>query len=67
MKFSELQSKILKVLASGLQDIDTIFSKTNIEINELLGLLIELELHGLIQTLPGQKYQLLDEIQFKEK
>lgn len=55
---SEPQAKILKAMEFGQQDIDALFSQTQIEINELLGLLVELELLGLLRSLPGQRYQL---------
>ncbi|MBF0279087.1 MAG: DNA-protecting protein DprA [SAR324 cluster bacterium] len=66
-EFSSAQVKILRVLELGTQDIDTLFSQTEIEINELLGFLIELELIGVVQSLEGQRYQLDESIKIDEK
>jgi len=65
-EFSEPQTKILRALDLGIQDIDSLYSQTQIEINELLGLLVELELIGVIQSLEGQRYQLDEAFQLKE-
>ena len=64
-EFSEPQRKIIKALGSGLQDIDSLYSETQIEINQLLGLLIELELMDTVQSLEGQRYQLNDALQLE--
>ena len=55
---SSSQTTILHGLEAGCLDIDSLFAHTQIEINELLGLLVELELLGLVRSLPGQCYQL---------
>ena len=64
-EFSEPQRKIIKALGSGVQDIDSLYSETRIEINQLLGLLIELELMDTVQSLEGQRYQLNDALQLE--
>ena len=63
--FSEHQRKIIKALDSGMQDIDSLYSETRIEINELLGLLVELELTETVQSLEGQRYQLNEAFQLE--
>ncbi len=65
-EFSEPQTKILRALDLGIQDIDSLYSQTQIEINELLGTLVELELIGVIQSLEGQRYQIDEAFQLKE-
>ena len=64
-EFSEPQRKIIKALVSGIQDIDSLYSETRIEINELLGLLVELELTDTVQSLEGQRYQINETLQLK--
>lgn len=57
-ELTEAQTKVLKIFSSEVQDLDTIYSQTQISINELLGLLIELELMGYIHAMEGQQYRL---------
>ena len=54
-EYPENYEAILKAIERGLENIDNIHVSTDIEMNTLLGALIELELEGLIQVLAGQK------------
>ena len=57
-----IRSSILKALSDGIEKIDTILSKTQIEINILLATLLELELTGTLENIGGQIYGLATEL-----
>ena len=52
-----IRSRILKTLNDGIEEIDAIRAKTQIEINILLATLLELELTGTLENIRGQNIQ----------
>ena len=56
------QSSILKALNDGIEEIDAIHAKTQIEMNILLATLLELELTGNVENIGGQIYRLAAEL-----
>ena len=56
------QSSILKALNDGIEEIDAIHAKTQIEMNILLATLLELELTGTVENIGGQIYRLAAEL-----
>ena len=56
------QSSILKALNDGIEEIDAIHTKTQIEMNILLATLLELELTGTLENIGGQIYRLAAEL-----
>ena len=57
-----IRSSILKALSDGIEEIDAIQAKTQIEINFLLATLLELELTGTLENIGGQIYRLSEEL-----
>ena len=57
-----IRSSILKVLSDGIEEIDVICAKTQIEMNILLATLLELELTGTLENIGGQLYRLAAEL-----
>ena len=53
-----IRSSILKALSDGIEEIDAIQVKTQIEMNILLATLLELELTGTLVNIGGQIYML---------
>ena len=53
---------ILKALSDGIEEIDAIQAKTQIEMNILLATLLELELTGTLENIGGQIYRLATEL-----
>ena len=53
-----IQSSILKALSDGIEEIDAIQAKTQIEMNILLAPLLELKLTGTLENIGGQIYRL---------
>ena len=53
-----IRSSILKALSDGIEEIDTIQAKTQIEMKILLATLLELELTGTLENIGGQIYRL---------
>ena len=53
-----IRSSILKALSDGIEEIDEIQTKTQIEMNILLATLLELELTGTLMNIGGQIYML---------
>ena len=56
------QSSILKALNDGIEEIDAIHAKTQIEMNILLATLLELELTGTVENIGCQIYRLAAEL-----
>ena len=54
--------RILKALSDGIEEIDAIQAKTQIEMNILLATLLELELTGTLENIGGQIYRLSIEL-----
>lgn len=59
----EKQSRILKVLNDGVEEIDAIYEQTDLEMNFLLATLLELELTGTVENIGGQIYRLRVELE----
>ena len=57
-----IRSSILKALSDGIEEIDAIQVKTQIEMNILLATLLELELTGTLKNIGGQIYRLATEL-----
>ena len=57
-----IRSCILKALSDGIEEIDTIQAKTQIEMNILLATLLELELTGTVENIGGQVSRLAAEL-----
>ena len=57
-----IRSSILKALSDGIEAIDAIHMKTQIEMNFLLATLLELELTGTLENIGGQIYKLAAEL-----
>ena len=53
-----IRSIILKALSDGIEEIDAIHAKTQIEMNILLATLLELELTGTLENIGGQIHKL---------
>ena len=54
--------RILKALSDGIEEIDAIQAKTQIEMNIFLATLLELELTGTLENIGGQIYRLAAEL-----
>ena len=52
-----IRSSILKALSDGIEEIDAIHAKTQIEMNIVLATLLELELTGTLENIGDQKYR----------
>jgi len=52
----------IKALSDGIEEIDAIQVKTQIEMNILLATLLELELTGTLENIGGQIYRLAAEL-----
>ena len=57
-----IRSSILKALSDGIEEIDAIHAKTQIEMSILLATLLELELTGTVGNNGGQIYRLAAEL-----
>ena len=57
-----IRSIVLKALSDGTEEIDAIHLKTQIEMNILLAILLELELTGTLENIGGQTYRLTTEL-----
>ena len=57
-----IRSSILKALSDGIEEIDAIQAKTQIEMNILLATLLELEFTDTLENIGGQIYRLAAEL-----
>jgi len=57
-----IRSSILKALSDGIEELDAIQAKTQIEMNILLATLLELELTGTVENIGCQIYRLAAEL-----
>ena len=57
-----IRSGILKALSDGIEEIDVIHTKTQIEMNILLATLLELELTGTVENIGDQIYRIAAEL-----
>ena len=60
--FLMIRSSILKAMSDGIEEIEAIHAKTQIEMNILLATLLELELTGTLENIGGQIYRLAAEL-----
>ena len=58
-----IRSSILKALSDGIEEIDAIHAKTQIEMNILLATLLELELTGTLENIGSQIYRRAAELE----
>ena len=56
-----IRSSVLKTMSGGIEEIDAIQVKTQIEMNILLATLLELELTVTLENIGGQLYRLAEE------
>jgi len=54
---SAAEGQLLQTLDAYPQDIDSLARKTGLSVVELHGLLLQLELQGMVRQLPGQMYE----------
>ena len=59
----EKQSRILKALNDGVEEIKAIYEQTGLEMNFLLATLLELEFTGTVENIGGQIYLLRVELE----
>ena len=64
---SEPERLVWRTLEAYPQDIDSLGRKTGLPVVDLHGLLLQLELQGLIRQLPGQQYERVEAQSFPEK
>jgi DNA processing protein len=57
---SEVERRVLEVLETYGQDIDTLTRRTERSVVELQAILLQLELAGRVRQLPGQIYERVD-------
>ena len=57
-----IRSSILKAMCDGIEEIDAIHAKKQIEINILLATLLELELTGTLENIGDQIHRLAAEL-----
>ena len=57
-----IRGSILKALRDGIEEIDAIQVKTQIEMNILLATLLELKLTGTVENIGSQIYRLAAEL-----
>ncbi len=57
-----IRSSILKALSDGIEEIDPIHAKIQIDMNILLATLLELNLTGTLENIGGQIYRLAAEL-----
>lgn len=64
--YSPDQAKTLQAISDGISDIDAIHIKTDIDIGTLLGILVELELLGVVKSIGGESYTLEEGVELEE-
>ena len=57
-----IRSNTLTALSGGIEEINVIHVKTQIQMNILLATLLELELTGTLENIGGQLYRLAAEL-----
>lgn len=57
---TELEEKMLKILADGPMQLDQLSRKTGLKVAELMEVLLALELKGVVQELSGKRFVLSD-------
>ncbi len=60
--FSDLQQKVLKQIENGTEELNDIHVESGISMNQLLGVILELELKGIVQQNNSSTYSTKEEI-----
>ena len=60
--FSDLEKKVLQQIESGTEELNDIHVESGISMNQLLGVILELELKGIVQQNNSSTYSIKEEI-----
>lgn len=60
--FSDLEQKVLKQIENGTEELNDIYVESGISMNQLLGVILELELKGIVQQNNSSNYSIKEEI-----
>ena len=58
LDLNEEEKKVFEILNTGIQNYDEILFQTQIPVNKLSYLLLDLEMKGFLNSMPGKKYSL---------
>lgn len=61
-EFSDLEQKVLKQIENGTEELNDIHVESGISMNQLLGVILELELKGVVQQNNSSTYSIKEEI-----
>ena len=51
------EDRVVRVLALGVMHVDALAATTGLHTGELLGMLLELEMRGVVESLPAKHYR----------
>ena len=60
--FSDLEKKVLQHIENGTEELNDIHVESGISMNQLLGVILELELKGILQQNNSSTYSIKEEI-----
>ena len=60
--FSDLEQKVFKQIENGTKELNDINVESGISMNQLLGVILELELKGIVQQNNSSTYSIKEEI-----
>ncbi|MDP6382843.1 MAG: hypothetical protein QF385_06475 [SAR324 cluster bacterium] len=60
--FSDLEQKVLEQIENGTEELNDIYVESGISMNQLLGVILELELKGIVQQNNSSTYSIKEEI-----
>ena len=60
--FSDLEQKVFKQIENGTKELNDINVESGISMNQLLGVILELELKGIVQKNNSSTYSIKEEI-----
>ena len=60
--FSDLEQKVLQQIENGTEELNGIHVESGISMNQLLGVILELELKGIVQQNNSSTYSIKEEI-----
>ena len=60
--FSDLEQKVLQQIENGTEELNDIHVESGISINQLLSVILELELKGIVQQNNSSIYSIKEEI-----
>ena len=60
--FSDLEQKVLQQIENGTEELNDIHFESGISMNQLLGVILELELKGIVQQNNSSTYSIKEEI-----